>query len=220
MAAPEPDSDLRRRLLAVARRMSESGLSPGRSGNVSARTRDGLLITPSGMAYDRLAPEDLVLLDWNGTAAPGQHVPSTEWHFHLAIYRARPEAGGIVHAHSLYATALACARLDIPAFHYMVAVAGGADIRCGAYATFGTEELAESALKALAGRRACLLANHGQIALGETVETALGLAEEVETLAAQYWHVLQIGGPRLLDAAEMARVGEKFKTYGTQPPGP
>lgn len=220
MAVPDPESDLRRRLLAVARRMSESGLSPGRSGNVSARAEGGLLITPSGMAYDRLAPEDLVLLDGDGKAMPGQRLPSTEWHFHLAIYRARPEAGGIVHAHSLYATALACARLDIPAFHYMIAVAGGADIRCGAYATFGTEELAQSALEALDGRRACLLANHGQIALGETVEKALDLAEEVETLAAQYWHVLQIGGPRLLDAAEMARVGEKFKTYGMQPPTP
>ena len=136
---------------------------------------------------------------------------------HLDVYRARPEAGAVVHVHSPYATALSCHRRGIPAFHYMVAAAGGADIRCADYATFGTQALSDAMLLAMEGRRACLLANHGQIAFGPSLDKALWLAGEVETLARQYLLALGIGGPTLLDDAEMDRVLELFRTYGRQP---
>lgn len=211
------DLALRRDIIAAANAMSDSGLSPGKSGNVSARNAEGnILITPTGVAYAALKPRDIVALDGQGNVLEGTLLPSSEWHFHVAVYRAQPEAGAIVHAHSLHATALACARREIPAFHYMVAVAGGDSIRCAPYATFGTQELAAHAVEALAGRKACLLANHGQIALGDTPAKALAMAEEVESLAAQYVAALQIGHPVLLDAAEMRRVLEKFRTYGQQ----
>lgn len=212
-----PGQALRRRILSTALALNATGLSPGKSGNVSARHDTGMLVTPSGMPYDRLTPEDIVFVGLDGTVPPGQRLPSSEWHFHLAIYRARPDAGAVVHAHSLNATALACLRCEIPAFHYMVAVAGGSSIRCADYATFGTEELATNALAALDERKACLLGNHGQIALGPDLDAALDLAREVEALAAQYRAALQVGEPVLLDEAEMARVLEKFKTYGKQP---
>lgn len=208
---------VRQSVIDAALEMSRTGLSPGRSGNVSARSGGKVLITPSGMAYNDLLPDDIVAMALDGSIAPGQRLPSSEWHFHLAIYNARPEVGGIVHTHSAFATALAVLHKDIPAFHYMVAVAGGADIRCAPYATFGTEELAEHAVVALSGRKACLLSHHGQIAVGETVEHALDLAYEVETLAEQYWRALQIGEPDILDDAEMARVLDKFESYGRQP---
>ena len=197
--------------------MNATGLSPGKSGNVSTRHDSGMLVTPSGIPYDRLTPDDIVFVALDGTVPAGQRAPSSEWHFHLAIYRARPDAGAVVHAHSLNATALACLRRDIPAFHYMVAVAGGPSIRCADYATFGTEDLARNAVQALDGRKACLLGNHGQIALGADLDAAFDLAREVEALAAQYRAALQVGNPILLDDAEMARVLEKFKTYGKQP---
>jgi L-fuculose-phosphate aldolase len=149
-----------------------------------------------------------------GEGGAAQRQASSEWRFHLDIYHAYPEVGAIVHTHSLFATALACARRSIPDFHYMVAVAGGPDIRCAPYATFGTEDLSKNAVAALDGRKACLLANHGQIATGADLDAALGLARQVEALAAQYLHCLQAGGPELLGAAEMTRVLEKFKTYG------
>lgn len=207
----------RKLVIAAARAMSEEGLSPGTSGNISLRISGGLLVTPTGMPADRLSPEDIVALDTAGRAAPGQRAPSSEWPFHVAILAARPEVGAVVHCHSRFATTLACLRRPIPAFHYMVAVAGGADIRCADYATFGTPELSDAAVAALAGRKACLLANHGQIALGATLESALKLAREVEVLAAQYAGVLALGKPILLDAAEMNRVIAKFATYGVQP---
>ncbi len=197
--------------------MQDAGLSPQRSGNVSARCGDGMLITPTGMPYDELTPDDIVLLSGSGAVEAGQRKPSSEWHFHLAIYANRADAGAVVHCHSLNATALACTGRDIPAFHYMVAVAGGKDIRCAGYETFGTEELAAATLAALEGRRACLLANHGQVAVAATVGDALELAMEVETLASQYVEVLKIGGGRLLDDAEMDRVLEKFAGYGQDP---
>lgn len=196
--------------------LARTGLSPQKSGNISARCGDRVLITPSGMAYDDLLPDDIAALNLDGSVAAGRLAPSSEWPMHLAVYRARADVGAIVHAHSDFAVTLAVMKRAIPAFHYMVAVAGGKDIRCAPYATFGSETLAAHAVAALEGRKACLLAHHGQIALGETVEAALHLAHEVETLAGQYWRALQLGEPELLDDAEMARVVEKFRTYGKQ----
>lgn len=211
------DLALRKEIIAAANAMSQSGLSPGKSGNVSARHEDGrILITPTGVAYVDLKPPHIVALDTGGNIVAGLLLPSSEWHFHVAIYNARTDVNAIVHTHSLHATALACAHREIPAFHYMVAVAGGDNIRCAPYATFGTHELAHYALAALEGRRACLLANHGQIAMGETPAKALAMAHEVETLAAQYVTALHIGQPNILDTDEMIRVLEKFKTYGQQ----
>lgn len=205
---------LRRAVIETALAMSRSGLSPGRSGNVSARFEDGMLITPSGMAYDELEPGDIVFVGADGSAAEGQRKPSSEWQFHLAAYRTRPGRHAVVHTHSMHATVLACAGRPIPAFHYMVAVAGGDDIPLVPYATFGTEELAARVAMGLAARDACLMASHGQIAIGETLASALELAHEVEILAEQYIKVLILGPAQILPPDEMARVLEKFKSYG------
>jgi len=204
---------LRREIIATALAMNELRINRGKSGNVSARVAGGFLVTPSGLAYESTQPEDIVAVSLDGKAT-GRRAPSSEWRFHRDIYAARPEVGGIVHAHSSFATTLACLGRGIPAFHYMIAVAGGPDIRCAPYATFGTQELSDVALAALEGRRACLLANHGMIAVGESSRAALALAVEVEALAEQYWRALQIGKPTVLSEAEMERVLEKFKTYG------
>ena len=204
----------RREVLETARAMSRQGLSPGRSGNVSARYADGILITPSGMAYDAIAPADIVRVGLDGDVAAGQRKPSSELHFHLATYRARSDVGAIVHTHSLHATVLACARRAIPAFHYMVAVAGGDDIPLVPYATFGSDELARQVVAGLAHRNACLMANHGQIAVAATCAEALALAAEVEVLAEQYVKVLTLGSPHILARDEMARVLERFAGYG------
>jgi L-fuculose-phosphate aldolase len=183
---------------------------------VSARVGDGYLITPSGVAYERLQPRDVLHVPLGDTPDEATRPrPSSEWRIHRDIYRARPEAGAIVHAHPPFATALACLRRGIPSFHYMVAVAGGEDIRCSGYATYGTQELSDEVLAALAGRTACLMGNHGMVVFARTVDGALALAVEVETCAEQYWRALQVGAPVLLDKAEMARVVEKFKSYGT-----
>lgn len=198
--------------------MNSFGINQGKAGNVSVRVDDGMLVTPTGVPYDSMEPDDIVFMRSDGTVPSGQRAPSSEWRMHLAILNARNDAGAVVHTHAMFATALACLRMDIPAFHYMVAVAGGDSIRCAPYATFGTQELAEGALHALRGRKACLLANHGMIVLDATLELALALAIEVETLAAQYWRALQIGDPVLLSAEEMRRVLKKFETYG-QPSG-
>lgn len=206
----------RQALIAAAQRMNSLGLNQGKSGNLSLRVRDGLLITPSGMHYDRLVPADIVFMTADGQVPPGQRKPSSEWRFHVDILNARPEAGAIVHAHALHCTAIACLRRPIPAFHYMVAVAGGDTIRCADYATFGTQDLSAAALAALDGRTACLLANHGMIALGATLDAALALAVEVETLAAMYGQALQIGDPVILLAEEMRIILDKFRTYGRQ----
>ena len=207
---------LREAMIATARKMNASGLNQGTSGNLSQRVEDGFLVTPTGMDYDALVPEDLVLMRFDGTHE-GRRKPSSEWRFHRDLLAARPEVGAVLHAHSMFCTTLACLRRPIPSFHYMVAVAGGADIRCAPYATFGTEELSRHAVAALEGRKACLLANHGMLALGGDLAGTFKLAVEVETLAAMYWRALQVGEPVLLDAAEMAVVLEKFKTYGQQP---
>jgi L-fuculose-phosphate aldolase len=204
---------LRKSIIATALEMNAQGLNRGKSGNVSARTDDGFLVTPTGLAYESLQPVDVVAMTLDGTAQ-GPRLPSSEWRFHRDIYAARLEVGAIVHAHSPFATSLACLGRDIPPFHYMIAVAGGKDIRCAAYATFGTQQLSDHAKRALEGRKACLLANHGMIAVGASLSAALALAVEVEGLAEQYWRALQIGTPNLLSEAEMEVVLEKFRTYG------
>lgn len=208
------EEELRAALVAAARKAAALGLNPGRSGNLSARVAGGFLVTPSGLAYDLLQPGDIVRLDAQGQAARGQRTPSSEWRLHRDVYARRPEAAAVVHTHAPFATTLACLRRGIPAFHYEVAFAGGADIRCSPYATFGTQALSDRALEALEGRRACLLANHGAVALGGTLAEALGLAEKVEALARLYWQALQLGEPPLLDGVEMATVLEKFAAYG------
>jgi L-fuculose-phosphate aldolase len=207
---------LREEMIATGRRMNAAGLNQGTSGNLSARVEGGFLLTPSGMDYDALVPGDLVLMRMDGTHQ-GHREPSSEWRIHRDILATRPEVGGILHAHSMFCTSLACLRRPIPAFHYMVTRAGGEDIRCADYATFGTEELSRHVLAALEGRLACLMANHGMVTLGATLAGAFRLAVEVETLAAMYWRALQVGEPVLLDSAEMTRVLEKFKTYGQKP---
>ena len=209
----------RREVIATALAMSESGLSPGRSGNVSCRWTDGMLITPTGKAYSELEASDIVYMTAKGNVPGKQLKPSSEWHFHLAAYWARPDMSALVHTHSPNATALACAQKPIPAFHYMVAVAGGIDIPLVPYATFGTEELAGNVARGLADRNAILMANHGAIALGATLGAALELAREVEVLAEQYIKVLTLGPVHVLDDAEMARVIVKFKTYGQRGQG-
>lgn len=218
-AAPRPgrraeENALRRDVIETALAMSRSGLSPGRSGNVSARWRDGMLITPSGMPYDEITTKDIAFVGLDGQAPSNQRKPSSEWRFHLAAYRARQGCEAVVHTHSMHATVLACAHKPIPAFHYMVAAAGGTDIPLIPYAPFGTEELADLVAGGIAHRDACLMANHGQIAIGRSLQAALELAGEVETLAEQYVKVLTLGKPILLGAGEMADVLERFKGYG------
>ncbi len=207
--------DPRGALIATARAMAAAGLNRGTAGNVSVRSGEGFHITPTGMAYDRLEPDDIPAMALDGTPL-GRRKPSSEWRFHRDIYLARPEAGAVVHAHSPFATSIACLRRDIPPFHYMIARFGGDTVRCAAYATFGTQELSDAALAALEGRNACLLANHGMLAWGRDLDQALALAVELEELCGQYWHACQLGEPVLLGAAEMAVVLEKFSGYGQQ----
>lgn len=222
MTALRDDStQLREAVIATARLMNASGINVNKSGNVSVRcargARAGFLLTPTGVPYERLEADDITFVADDGRPI-GRCEPSSEWRFHAAIYAARPEFGAIVHTHSPHATALACQGLGIPAFHYMVAVAGGDDIRCADYATFGTQALADNAVAALQDRRACLLAHHGVIACGASLDTAFALAVEVENLARTYVIVRSLGEPRLLDSAEMQRVLERFGTYGQARP--
>jgi L-fuculose-phosphate aldolase len=206
------DAD-RRALIDAAQGLQRDGMLRGTAGNLSVRCDGGLLITPSGLPYGELEPEDIVRVGDDG-AAEGCRAPSSEWRFHRAVYRAEPEACAVVHAHSTFATALSCLRRGIPAFHYEIALAGGSDVRCATYATFGTEALAEHLLEAIAGRRACLLANHGLVAWGRTLRGAAALACKVEHLAETYVRCLQLGEPTLLDEAEMTRVLERARGYG------
>ncbi|MCW5747507.1 MAG: class II aldolase/adducin family protein [Alphaproteobacteria bacterium] len=215
-AAPKPSEPaLRRLLIDTCRRMNALGINQGTSGNASVRL-DGerFLITPSGVPYDAMQPAQIPLMTLAGRWY-GNRRPSSEWRFHRDILAARPDAGAVIHTHGPMATTLAVLRRDIPAFHYMVAVAGGDSIRCAPYATFGTQALSDLALAALQDRRACLLANHGLIAVGATLEKALALAVEVETLAGMYLRACAIGAPALLSAAQMAEALELFRTYGT-----
>jgi L-fuculose-phosphate aldolase len=204
---------IRRAIVAACREMNGLGINQGTSGNISVRFGGGLLITPSGVPYERMAPDDIVLLAMDGSFDHALR-PSSEWRFHRDIMAARPDVGAIVHVHPIYATAFAICGREIPAVHYMIAAAGGPTIRCGGYATYGTEELSQIALTALQDRSCCLLANHGLIATGSNLEKAMWLAVEVETLCRQYAVALQIGDPRVLPDDEIARVVEKFKSYG------
>ena len=206
---------LRKQIIATALRMNALGINRGKSGNVSARWKGGFLVTPSGLPYEETKPADIVFIDGKATAK-GRRAPSSEWRFHFDLYQCKSEVNAVVHAHPGFATTLACLGMAVPAFHYMVAVAGGNSIRCAPYATFGTQTLSDHALRALKERKACLLANHGMIATGEGLQRALALAVEVEALCEQYWRALQIGKPNLLSDDEMAVVVEKFKTYNMQ----
>ena len=203
-------------VVRTAQALDAAGFCPSKSGNVSVRHGERVLITPSGLPYAAMLPDDIVEIDLEGRRTGGSdRKASSEWPFHAAIYKARPDATAIVHTHSPYATALSCARRDIPAFHYMIALGGGADIRCADYATFGTQALADNAVAALEGRRAVLLANHGVITIGQTLAGAQTLAGEVENLARQYLALLAAGlAPAILDAPEMERVTAQFKGYG------
>ncbi len=215
--------ELRRQLIETACRMAPANLNRGSAGNLSVRTRenglDGYLITPSGMDYEVLVPEDIVFMRLDGTP-DGRRKPSSEWRFHHDIYAARPDAGAILHAHSPFATSLACLRRDIPPFHYMIARFGGDTIRCADYATFGSQALSDNALVALRDRCACLLANHCLLVFGKTLAQLFALAVEFEALCEQYWRASQLGQPVLLDPDEMATVQAKFASYGQQDPAP
>ena len=214
------ERQLRQAIIDKCRWMNASGLNQGTSGNVSVRFQDEMLITPSGIPYETMTPEMIAAmpLDRREGSYRGPMRPSSEWRMHFDILRARSEAGAIVHTHSTYATAQAIARRGIPACHYMVAAFGGEDIRCSDYARFGTQELSDVALTALEGRNGCLLANHGMIAIGPTLEKAMWLAVELETLAKQYCLALQIGEPVLLTNREIQDALAGFATYGQAPP--
>ncbi|MGO9444648.1 MAG: class II aldolase/adducin family protein [Thiobacillaceae bacterium] len=213
------ESKLRFALAGAARQTVSHRLNHGSSGNVSARLGDGFLVTPSGLPNDTLQPAQMVYVDMQGQASGGLK-PSSEWRIHRDLYRARADANAVVHAHSAHAVSLSCLRQGIPPFHYMIAAAGGKDIRCAAYAAFGTQALSDTVLSALQGRRACLLANHGLIALGANLDFALALAMEVEELCAQYWRAKLMGEPVLLSDSEMDEVLERFKDYGQRGEGP
>jgi L-fuculose-phosphate aldolase len=207
----------RRALLEAARELSDSGLNPGTSGNVSVRTESGLLITPTGLPYQAMDAQDLVEMRLDGRAGGHQRAPSSEWRIHCDLYQARSDVSAIVHAHPMFCTTLSTLRKEIPAVHYMIAVTGASVVRCAGYATYGTEALSKNVLEAIAGSKACLMANHGMVAVGAGLPEALRVAREVEVLAEQYWRGLQVGIPHVLDDREVARVIEKFHTYGKQP---
>ena len=207
------ESELREVVVATARAMNRSGLNRGTSGNLSVRVAGGMLITPSAVPYDSMTPADLIRMELDGTVPGGAGKPSTEWRLHAGILRGRPDVDAVLHAHPEFCTTLACLRREIPAVHYMVAVAGADTIPCAPYATFGTPELADHAVKALEDRAACLLANHGMVALGASPGEALALAVEVEALAAVYWRALQVGQPVVLSEAEMDEVRTAFRDY-------
>jgi L-fuculose-phosphate aldolase len=196
--------------------MNAQGINQGSAGNISVRFEDGFLITPSGIQYQQLQPENIVFIDMEGNSEDPL-APSSEWRMHRDIYVNRPQAGAVLHAHSIFATALSCLRLDIPAFHYMIAVAGGSEIRCADYALFGTQALSDNMLTALGNRRACLLGTHGMICYHDNLDKALWLGVEIETLAKQYWYARQAGDPVILDQAQMTEVLERFESYGKQP---
>ncbi|MGK0501084.1 MAG: L-fuculose-phosphate aldolase [Oceanicoccus sp.] len=215
------EKNLRQQLIDQAQQLNNSGLSIGKSGNISVRCDQGLLITPTGMDYAKLQPEDIVLLSLEGelltnkkTIKSQARLPSSEWHFHCGIYQTRIDVNAVVHAHPTYCSALACTGREIPAFHYMVAVAGGDNIPLAPYAIFGSEELSMHACHALQQRQACLLANHGMIAVGVKLDSAFNLALEIEGLAQQYCEALKLGDVVVLSTTEMQQVLAKFKDYG------
>jgi len=214
---PARELALGKKIIEACRELERRGLNQGTSGNVSARLeggpREGFLITPTALPYDVMQPEDIVHMNLDG-ANSGRLEPSSEWRFHRDILRNRPEVGAVIHTHSGYATTLACLHRRIPAFHYMIALFGGNDIRCSGYATYGTQALSDAVLDALNGRGAALMGNHGLVVLGPTLPRALALTIEAETLAMMYWRALQVEEPARLDDEEIARVREKFASYG------
>ncbi|RAZ80698.1 L-fuculose-phosphate aldolase [Mesorhizobium atlanticum] len=207
------DRDVRQAIIDACIEMNALGINQGTSGNISCRHGEGMLISPTSTPYDTLQPEDIVFMGWDGEV-DGRLPPSSEWRFHLDIMKARPEVNAVVHAHPTYCTTIAIMGRKIPAIHYMVAVAGGSDIRCAPYATFGTAELSAHAVEALRDRKACLLAQHGMIAVGSSLAQAMWLAVEVETLARQYHGALQIGEPPILSDEEVENVIKRMASYG------
>ena len=212
------DGAARRAVIETGRRMNSAGINQGTSGNVSLRNPGGFLVTPTSLPYDRMEPDDVVQMGFDGSYE-GRRRPSSEWRFHRDILDGRRDVEAVLHCHSVYATTLACLDRPIPAFHYMVGVAGGTTIRCAPYATFGTQALSDAAIAALDGRLACLLGHHGQISLGRDLDGALALAVEVETLARLYVQTLAVGEPTVLPDDEMARVLEQMRlmSYGRAP---
>jgi L-fuculose-phosphate aldolase len=208
--------ELRNQVIETCLAMNEDGINQGTSGNVSVRVPDGFLITASGVPYKKMKPHHIVSMDLDG-GYEGEYLPSTEWRMHMDIFRARPEAGAIVHVHSIYATALACLRKEIPCFHYMLGVTGGTSLRVSRYAEFGTQELSDTMLEAMENRTACLLANHGQICFSNNLDKALWLAGEIEAICHQYWAASALGRPTILSESQMTSVLKRFKTYGRQP---
>ena len=210
--------DIRRSIIDHCRQMNATGLNQGTSGNISVRHGERMLITPSSIPYDEMEPEMIASLAIDGTdgAWEGPKKPSVEWRFHLDIMKSRPEVNSVVHTHSTYATILAMARRPIPACHYMIAAFGGNDVKVSGYARYGTKDLSVNVLKALEGRSACLMANHGMLATGSSLPKAMWAAIELETIAKQYYHALLIGGPVILDDDEISGVVESFGSYGHQ----
>ncbi|MEP3247473.1 MAG: class II aldolase/adducin family protein [Sneathiella sp.] len=210
--------DLRQDLIQTVLKMNQMGINQGTSGNAAVRLEEGFLITPSGMAYEDITPEDVVLKKPDGSyeCPNGLRKPSSEWRFHEDIFAARPEVNAVVHTHGKSVMTIACLRKDVPSFHYMVGVVGGDSIRCAPYETFATQALSDAAIRALEGRKACLLANHGQIAVGASLKQALSLAQEVETLCEVYWRTLIAGGGVVLESEQMDEALAKFnKGYGS-----
>lgn len=207
------EAQLREALLRTMQAMAQSGLNTGTAGNASVRCDEHLLITPSGIPAKELTAEQMVRVDAQGNGQ-GPCKPSSEWRMHSGILRARPDVNAVVHCHSRFATTLACAHRAIPPLHYMTAITGGAEIRLAPYATFGSQKLADHIVQTLDGRLGCLMANHGQIAVGATLAQALAIAEEIETQASWYHGTLAIGGPAVLDEAAMAEVLSAFASYG------
>ncbi len=205
---------LRNELLATSKRMFDLGLAPGTSGNVSVRSASGFLVTPSAIPYDQLQPDDMVEVRDDGTLRPGQRVPSSEWQLHRDLMATRRDAVAIVHTHSPYCTTIACLRRPLPAIHYTIALAGTHEVPCADYATYGSPELAQNVTRALGDGRAVLMANHGMVALGDSLARALELAAEIETVAGLYWRTLQVGTPAILPADEIQRVAAKFAVHG------
>ncbi|MDO9414625.1 class II aldolase/adducin family protein [Pararhizobium sp.] len=212
------ETAVRQSIIDHCRMMNASGLNQGTSGNISVRYEDRMLITPSGIPYDEMMVEMIAAMPLEGYYGSweGPKKPSTEWRFHLDILQNRPDANAVVHTHAMYSTILAMAHKSIPACHYMIAVFGGDDVRLCDYARYGTKELSENVLKALEGRTACLMANHGMTTIGSSLEKAMWAAGELETIAKQYYHALLIGGPVILPAEEIAGVRQGFASYGLQ----
>ena len=205
---------MHQKLLKTTQKLIETGLNKGTAGNVSVRHEGGFLVTPSGMEVAEMTAASMVHMQFDGSYESGK-IPSSEWRFHRDILQSRADIGAIVHTHSMFATTMACLHQDIPPFHYMIAVSGGDTIRCAPYALFGSQALSDGALQALQNSKACLLANHGMIALGRDLDEALSIAIEVENLCEQYWRVLQLNpNPPLLSDAEMREVFQQFKGYG------